>query len=107
MNNRVSIPKRLFSELEAAAGKHCLEPKQLIIQLLEKEVVDMAHKELFSPGLKWIAPKESIIITRILEEDHPRISQWLKDRDDVQISVQTKNELWLLNGTLLSQQKAN
>lgn len=100
MKNQISIPERLFNELTAAAEKHGLEPKQLIIQLLEKEVVDMAHKELFSPGLKWIAPKESIISTRILEEDHPRILQWLKDRNDIQISVQAKNELWLMNATL-------
>jgi hypothetical protein len=102
--NRVSIPQRLFNELTAAAEKHDLTVKQLISQLLEKEIVDIAHKDLFSPGLKWDVAKESIINARILEEDYPRLRKWLENNDNVQISTATeKNELHLMNWSILNQ----
>jgi hypothetical protein len=96
LKNRVSIPKEqfeeietssipvrqdLYKELEGFAKNFNLSVEQLTDQLLEKEVTDMQHKEIFSPGLKWGKSFEAHIMARILPQDLPKLAEWTSKKD--------------------------
>jgi hypothetical protein len=90
----------LYEELELYAKKENLSIAQLADQLLEKEVTDLARKDIFSPGLKWFVPKGAIIFSRIRIEDISRLEEWLKQGDKIALCPDGKEgELWLVNNT--------
>lgn len=78
-----SIPVRqdLYKELQQFAEKFNLSVEQLTDQFLEKEVTDMQHKDIFSPGLKWGKSFEAHIMARILPQDLPKLAEWTSNKD--------------------------
>lgn len=96
----IFIPVEQYRELEEFAKKHDLTVDQLANQLLEKEIVDEAHKELFIPGLKWDMPKSKIIMARILSRDLPKLRKWLQCKDRLAICPhEEEGELFIINET--------
>ncbi len=102
----IDVRENLFAELELFAKKHGLTMEQLVDQLLEKEVTEMAGKDIFSPGLKWTSPKEAIVVAKFRKEDLPRLTQWLDDKDNVEFAVlENACEVWLINNDMLQQER--
>ena len=103
---KISIPEKQYQELELFAKKHDLTVDQLADQLLEKEIVDSARKEIFSPGLKWGIPKNTLMMARVPKQELPKLHKWLKNEDKLKFLILgDEGELTILNETELSSQK--
>lgn len=97
---KINIPTAQYQELELLAKRHEISIEDLVDQLLEKEIVDNARKDIFSPGLKWTLPggKEAIIMARIQSQDLTKLNKWLNRSDRLQICPMKKDgELLIIN----------
>lgn len=104
--NGIYLPPEQYAELEALAKKHDLTVDQLAEGLLEAQLVATRHKELFFPGFKWMAPKAAIIFARVLKRDLPKLRNWLKDEDHIEICAHGEDgELYIMNMSEMSGQK--
>lgn len=73
LEKQISLSEEMYAKLQSEAKKYDLTPEQLTEQLLNKEIQDMEHKEIFSSGLKWNTPKAKLIMARIPESEYSKL----------------------------------
>ena len=99
---KIHISREVYAQLETMAKKYHLTVDQLATQLVEKEIADAAHKELFTPGLKWAkGVKDNLIVARIRKTDYPKLRAWLDNHDRLDIRTKgEEGEVWIFKETL-------